>query len=220
MTWKRGIIWTGNNLEGDQLAFNNEKKAADLTIVLIDCFRISIKQSLYHPLFSTRSIWKQQYWSLSALQNVVTEQPIEPMRGLGDIVVVNSSIFWLARNDGLINIPEMKISLTNYCFCFCWCYRCRRRHRSCWSLLLTAASATTITTIILQSFALLCKLGYCYLKITGITKVKYPWRQFIIFTSSCKWSINLALLRDRSIKSKQNVKMSKWQKTKRFQLII
>ena len=28
--WKRGIIWTGNNLEGDQLAFNNENKAADL----------------------------------------------------------------------------------------------------------------------------------------------------------------------------------------------
>ena len=79
-----------------QLAFNNEKKAADLTIVLIDCFRISIIQSLYHPLFSPESIWKQQYWSLSALQNVVTEQPIEP-RGLGDIVVVNSSIFWLAR---------------------------------------------------------------------------------------------------------------------------
>ena len=97
MKWKRGIIWTGNNLEGDQLAFNNEKKAADLTIVLIDCFRISIIQSLYHPLFSPRSIWKQQYWSLSALQNGVTEQPIESMRGLGDIVVDNSSIFWLAR---------------------------------------------------------------------------------------------------------------------------
>ena len=91
-----GIIWTGNNLEGDQLAFNNEKKAADLTIVLIDCFRISIIQSLYHPLFSPRSIWKQQYWSLSALQHVVTEHPIEPRRGLGDIFVVNSSIFWLA----------------------------------------------------------------------------------------------------------------------------
>ena len=128
-------------------------------------------------------------------------------------------------NDRLIKIPEMKISLTNYCFCFCfwycWCCRCRRRHRSCWPLLLTAASVATITTIILQSFALFCKLGlYCYLKITRITKVKYPCGQFITFTSSWKWSINLALPRDRLIMSKHNVKMSKWQKTERFKLII
>ena len=66
------------------------------------------------PHLSPRSIWKQQYRSLSALQNIVTKQPIELVRGLGTLSLTPPFFDW-PGNDRLINIPEMKSSLTNYC---------------------------------------------------------------------------------------------------------
>ena len=44
----------------------------------------------------------------------MTEQPIEPVRGLGTLSLT-LPFFDRPGNVSLINIPEMKISLTNYC---------------------------------------------------------------------------------------------------------
>lgn len=168
MTWTRGIIWTGNNLEGDQLAFNNEKKAADLTIVLIDCFRNSMIQSLYPPPFHQGVFENNNIGRCQRYRTLWLSSRSNPWEVWGTLSSLTLPFFDWPGNDRLIKIPEMKISLTNYCFCFCfwycWCCRCRRRHRSCWPLLLTAASVATITTIILQSFALFCKLGLLLFK--------------------------------------------------------
>ena len=105
-------------------------------------FRISIIQAIYRPLFLTKEYLKttiSNVVSVTDSYKISLNSRSNQLEFWGTLLLTLPLFDW--PDDRLINIPEMKISLTNYCYCYCcyycYCYRyrfycrCRRRHRSC-----------------------------------------------------------------------------------------